>query len=317
MKYWPGFILLLIAFSSCTKEIQLKDLPQPTTQLVVEGHIENGTPPIILLTRNSPYFGGINLNDLSAYFVHNANVSIYSDGDTIDLVEYCVDDFPEEVQRQVAGFFGYEVDDSTEIPNICIYSIGDLINYYLNGDTTVFLGRVGGHYGLKIVSGTDVVTSSTTIPGLLPFTLSYRAHDDPTKDSLVSVLVTYDDPDTTGNFLRYFTKRNSEPFYAPLSSSVYDDNVIAGSVLTLPLERGQAANSDIDFDTYGYFWRGDTVTVKFSSIDKAHYDFWQTVENDGGDSPFSSPVRIKGNIQGGLGIWGGYGSFYATIIIPE
>ncbi|NNF02092.1 MAG: DUF4249 family protein [Bacteroidia bacterium] len=87
--------------------------------------------------------------------------------------------------------------------------------------------------------------------------------------------------------------------------------------MSLPLERGQSSADEIDFDTYGYFWRGDTVTLRWMNIDKAHYDFWNTLENDAGDNPFSSPVQIKSNIQGGLGVWGGYNNTFGTIIIPK
>lgn len=317
MKYIIGLAALLMIMS-CTKVITL-DLPLPEEQVVVEGRIQNGQPPIVLLTKNSPYFGGFDLNDLESYYVHNAAIKVSSsDGDSVELVEYCVGDLPEDVQRDAARLLGYNLSDSTEVPNVCLYSTPSAISFFLTGDTSGFVGRVGGQYDLRIEVGEDLITSTTTIPGLLPISLSWRPHPDPLQDSLAGVWVTYDDPDTTGNFLRYFTKRNNESFYAPVTSSVYDDLVITpGEVLTLPLERGQPPRSGKGRDDFGYFMYGDTVTVNFSSLDKAHYDFWHTIENDNGDSPFSSPINIKSNITGGLGVWGGYGAYYATIIIPE
>ena len=76
-------------------------------------------------------------------------------------------------------------------------------------------------------------------------------------------------------------------------------------------------DADVLLVHHGYFWKGDTVQVKFSSIPKTHYDFWRTLENDGGDSPFSAPVKIKSNINNGFGIWAGYASRYYTVIVPE
>lgn len=311
-------LLVLSLLASCTKVITL-DLPLPEEQVVVEGRIQNGQPPLVLLTKNSPYFGGFDLNDLASYYVHDAAITIVErGGDTVNLVEYCVADFPESVQREAARLLGYNLSDSTEVPNVCMYSTPSALQFFLTGDTTGFTGRVGGHYDLTINVQGQTLTSTTYIPGLLPIELSWRPHPDPTQDSLVAVWLTYDDPDTTGNFVRYFTQRNDESFYPPVTSSVYDDLLIPpGEVLTLPTERGQPPRSGRGRDDFGYFMYGDTVTIMFCSLDKEHYDFWHTIENDNGDSPFSSPINIKSNINGGLGVWGGYGAYYATIIIPE
>lgn len=317
-RVWIYSLLLCLALlPACNKVIDL-DLPPPSESIVVEGFIENDLPPYVLLTRNTPFFGGLSLNDIGQYFVNGAMVTVYNETDTVQLIEFCVQDLPAEFQDEAAAAFGFSFTDSTEeIPNVCIYTVPNIISYYTGDTTGVFLGKLNTSYNLRIEVEGQVLTSSTFIPGLLPFTLSLRPHDDETKDSLVSILVTYSDPDTTGNFLRYFTKRNDESFYPALSGSVYDDNLINGQTVTLPVERGQPDSDETDFDTYGYFWKGDTVLVKFSSIPKTHYDFWRTLENDGGDSPFSSPIKIKTNINGGLGIWGGYGSNVVEIIIPE
>jgi len=303
---------------ACLYSLLDLDLPDPENSIVVEGFIENDVPPYVLLTRNSPFFGGFSLNDVSQYFVNGAYIRVANETDTVQLIEFCVQSLPAEVQAQAAAAFGFNFADTTaEIPNVCIYTVPNIINYYLGDTAGVYKGRLNTRYDLLIEVEGQVLTASTYIPGILPISLGIRPHDDPTKDSLVSVLVTYSDPDTSGNFLRYFTKRNSEPFYTALSGSVYDDNLINGQSVTLPVERGQSPGAERNFDVYGYFWKGDTVQVKFSSISKSHYDFWRTIENDGGDSPFSSPIRIQTNINGGLGIWGGYGSNVVEIIVPE
>lgn len=310
---------LFALFYSCTQTIEIKNLPSPKEQIVVEGTIENGEPPFILLTKNSPYFGGISLNDFSKYFVNNANIKVWRNNDTIQLTEYCINNLPQEVRAQIAIFLGFDAIDTTNIPNVCFYSVPNAFAYYITGDTTgVFVGRTNETYFLRIEAEDKVLTSQTTIPGKVPLQpLTWKPHPDTRKDSLVSVYINFRDPDTLGNFYRYATQRNSEQFYYPLSSSVYDDRLVNGQFISLPLERGVARNSVIDNNTYGYFWKGDTVSLKWMNIDKASYDFWRTLENDGGDSPFSSPVIIRTNINGGLGIWCGYATDYATIIVPN
>ena len=68
-----------------------------------------------------------------------------------------------------------------------------------------------------------------------------------------------------------------------------------------------------------YFNIGDTVSIKFCTIDKDHYEFWNTFQDEvlNTVNPFASSLSvIKSNIQGdGLGIWGGYGVSYYTLII--
>jgi hypothetical protein len=126
------------------------------------------------------------------------------------------------------------------------------------------------------------------------------------------------DPPELGNYARYFTKRNSEPFYSGLTS-VADDEITNGTIFDFQIDRGVDKNDHVNFSDYGYFNPGDTVTFKFCNIDKTTYDFWHTWEyawsNTG--NPFSTPTTVLGNVPGALGYWGGYAAQYATIIISK
>ena len=42
--------------------------------------------------------------------------------------------------------------------------------------------------------------------------------------------------------------------------------------------RGPESFTDIDDDLY--FKKGDTVMIKLCTMDKAHFDFWQTLERE-------------------------------------
>ncbi|MEX0811167.1 MAG: DUF4249 domain-containing protein [Chitinophagales bacterium] len=310
-------IAMLLLFASCTTNIEL-DLPEAEPKLVVEGSINAGGPPIVTLSRNASFFGEVNLKDFDQYFVNGANVWVYSNSDSVKLGEFCTASFPENVQRQLARSLGYSFSDTVQLPNICIYTIPEIIDLFQGDSSNAFLGEYRKSYSLKIEAEGKTLTSKTSIPAKPDVhSLGVIPHPDEKKDSLVSVTITFSVPDSGGNFIRYLTKRNNEPFYAPLSASVYSDKLFRGGTYTFPLEAGQNPNREIDWETYSYFWKGDTVKVKWSTIDKAHYDFWNTIENDGGDSPLSTPTRIKSNINGGLGIWGGYGAVYLSIIVPE
>lgn len=313
--------------AGCTKQIDIT-IPDSAKQVVVDGSIENNVPPVITLTSSQKFFTEVNINDIGQYFVHGATVKVTaSDGQQTELVEFCLQNLnlPAEQQELLLNALGFSNVDTAYLPNVCVYTVPDIVNYFLNG-TCSFMGKERTAYALDIVApplyGSDSVhlTSSTYIPTAIGMdSLVARPVTNPEfADSMVSLYAYVTVPDTFGNFLRYKTKRNNEPFYSPTGGgSVYDDRLFVGLTIGLPLERGQNPNEDFDFQTATYFWKGDTVTIKWSNIDSKTYDFFFTLENDGGDSPFSSPIKIKTNINNGLGVWAGYATKYHEVIVPE
>ena len=178
---------------------------------------------------------------------------------------------------------------------------------------------IGKTYSLSIEAEGKKLSATTSIPQPIPLdSLWWIPHPNPEKDSLVVFWVRYTDPPGERNYSRYFTKRNREPFFPGYFLSVFNDEFFNGESFNFPLERGQDKDDERDFNTYGYFEKGDRIIVKWCSIDKAHFDFWRTLEESklhGGNNPFGSPVKIISNINGGLGIWGGYGVSYDTLIV--
>lgn len=317
-------IAIVAAFltTSCTKEIQ-GNLPDPELKLVVDANIETNTPPLVLLTKTSKVFGGLDLNDLSGFFEHDAEIWIKDANtkDSVKLVEFCLKDlpFPDSTKADLLKGLGIIAYDSNAVPNVCAYTVPDIIAYYTTG-TCAFYGKEEHKYDMTIKAGARYLTASTTIPKSLGGidSLSYKPHSKPSNDTLVTVLVHINVPPTIGNFSRYWTKRNAQPFYPPLSQSVYDDKLFAGQSLVLPLERGQpATNTQQNDPTYGYFWKGDTVVLKWSNIDYQTYDFFYTLENDGSGNPFANQVKVKSNVTGGIGVFAGYATRYYSIKVPK
>ena len=70
MKYYLIILSSLLLFS-CQEEITL-DLPQAEEKLVVEGSIEPGFPPYIILSTNQSYFDPIDAETYNNIFVSNA-----------------------------------------------------------------------------------------------------------------------------------------------------------------------------------------------------------------------------------------------------
>lgn len=297
------FIIMLTV--SCEKEISV-NLPTPKDQIVVEGYIENDVPPYVFLTKNSSYFGDFDVNDLDKYFVKGARIIVSSDTDSVELVEYSSDlinFLPEEEKIALAQFLGLPLDSSFNIPKISVYTVPL---------ESQFVGEIGKTYNLRIEIDGKVLTAITTIPNTVGFTkLWTEPHPSPKYDSLVQLKGLIKDPDTIGNFYRYFTRRNSEAFTKNYPS-VLDDLMGNGKEFEtqVPLGVNRFSDEEIDFNTFGFWNKKDTCYVKLSMIDRVHYEFWRTLENELSNqgSPFGSYTRVRSNIKGGAGIWGGYGS---------
>lgn len=281
---------LFVAISACEKNVTVV-IPEATTELVVEGYIEPGKSPIVLLTRSLPFFGEINVNNIFQNTVTGAIV--------------IVDD-------------GLQKDTLTQFGNFGIYT------------SSTMLGQIGRTYSLKIIAGDQSVSAVTTLPPPIPFdSLWWKV--DGTRDSLGFLWAHLSDPDTLGNSYRIFMQRINRYTYGPEigrqkdstfttpPGSVFEDRYINGKRFDLSFPRGSFQNSTKEEDDNKerlLYKRGDTIVVKFCTIDRAHFEFWRTEESQisSNGNPFGSPQPVHSNIVGGLGVWGGYTPSYDTVI---
>jgi len=77
-------------------------------------------------------------------------------------------------------------------------------------------------------------------------------------------------------------------------------------------------NNQIVFGTDFNFYKNDTVISTIYNIDKAYYDFRESIQNaiSSNGNPFGQPGVIKSNIEGGIGIFTGI-SFDRKVMIIE
>jgi hypothetical protein len=293
MKYWLLVFFTGILLSGCEKSISFKlDTTVPT--VVVEASIENGQAPVVILSSSYDYFSTISPAILANSFVHNAVITLSNGVKTQQLKEY---------------FFNTSA-------NLKIY-------YYTidsANPANAFLGAFNTAYALNIQANGKTYTATTSIPRLAKTVDSLwwkKAPDNPDTNKVVLVARAADPPGY-GNYIRYYTKVNRDPFFPGLNS-VFDDQIIDGKTYSADVERGINRNDKIDQDNYSFFNRGDTITLKFANIDRGCYDFWRTMEYSYASigNPFSSPTKVLGNISGGLGYFGGYAAQYKTIIVPK
>ncbi len=291
------YLSAIILFVSCERTINLKVNDQPP-KLVVDASIENNGTPLVALSTSLNYFSSISPEELQASFVHNAIVTVSDGNKTIQLKEV-----------------GYT--DSSG------YTI-----YYYTVDFTnpaqVLIGKLNTTYNLTIqLPDSSVYTATTTIPPLRKTCDSLwwkTAPDNP--DTTRCVLYgLFTDPPGYGDYVRYFTSVNSQPFY-PGYTSAFDDQVTDGTTYTFQIPKGYSKNDSLQFndDDFGFFHRGDSIVFKFCDIDNATFNFWRTWEYayQSNGNPFSSPIKVTGNISGdALGAFCGYAAQYLPIIIPK
>lgn len=284
----PVFCVL---FFSCEKNIDFK-LNSTEPVLVVDAQIENGIAPTVALSKSLDFFSTISPQILSNSFVHNAEVTMSNGTLTHTFKEY-------------------------SIPLGNGYSI-----YYYSIDSaslaTAFIGEFAKQYTLTIKAEGKTYTANTTIPALTKvFDSLWTKPPPPDVDTSKRILmVRVIDPPGLGNYVRYFTKRNSERFL-PGFNSVFNDEVVDGTTYQGIVEPGVDRNNTIPTGDDRFFARGDTISFKLSNIDKASYTFWNTWEfnQQSIGNPFSQPGKVIGNISNGaLGAFCGYASQIGTII---
>ena len=209
------FALVMAVFFSCEKNVSFK-LHDAETKIVVEASIENDKPPTVVLSTSLDYFSEISPAILANSFVHNAEILISNGVLTHKLKEY-------QFVQNGYSFSYYSIDSSNP--------------------ATAFTGQLNTGYSLKINSQGEEYTATTTIPGITKRVDSVFWKQAPVylPDSLAALMVKVTDPPGYGDYVRYYTKDNSEPFY-PAINSVFDDQIIDGTTYTLQVDRGYPRN---------------------------------------------------------------------------
>lgn len=278
---FTAFLAFLI---SCTEDVNLTVIGVDK-MVVIEGSIENGRPAQVAITRSSPITQTIDFNSI---LVTDAKVYV-SDGLVTDTLVLGVDSF--------ASFpFVYK--------------------------GTSVIGVAGRTYYLTVVADGKTFTSVTTIPQPVALdSVWWKAQ--PPEDSLGFAWAHFTEPSGIGNAYKWFAKRPTKDrrFIAPYGST-FDDKFIDGKTFDFAYNRGTDPNdanaaAEEDSKDDGYYRNTDTVYIKFCTIDNNTAKFYTTYEASlqSNGNPFASPTTIISNINGGaLGVWGGFGCVYDTIM---
>lgn len=293
----------LVIFASCEQEYTPAKSADGA-KYVVEGYIEAGEnpfPPYVILTKSFDFYGTLNPDQFTGSFVHDADVRVTDGNLEVVFQELCFSDLTPEVRKEVAAQFGFDA-DSLAI-DYCVY-LDVLGQLHPQQDKS---------YDLKIVTEGHTITATTYIPVQVPLdSFHFEAPPGKPNDTLAQLRCRISDPAGVRNFYRYFGSTNGGPLKTAFSS-VTEDLFFDGKSFEFQLFNPVTTDRDVEPNAFGLYIVGDTMTIKWCTMDEAHFDFWNTLEfSNANQGPFSSYTRLQSNIHGGLGIWGGYSVSYYT-----
>lgn len=294
----PFFVL----FFSCETDIDI-ELPEYESKLVIEGYIENGQPPMVMITRSIAYFSTIDPQTLlSEILVTDARVTVTSESGESEVLQ-----------------FGFD----PEAPFYCSY----------RGRS---LGQSNETYTLTVEWNDKIYTGKTSI--LEPFNIdSMWFNTGETNDSIGTIRLLLPDNQATRDYYQFFVKIQhgdelNDRLWAYTLPLVFDDATFNGLEFSYEILRATPSTlfanllSDEEKRSYyrSYYLLGDTVHVKYALIDYDSYRFWMTAMSDitFGQNIFMSPPPIESNITCNTGetvrgIWCGYASQSKTLIFSR
>lgn len=301
------FIILLLA---CSKEVKI-DIPQEESKIVIDGRIELGGAPLVLLMQSQYLYSPTNLGAYFSSNISNANVTLVRDLDTFSLSPYLISELPLQSQITLAEQLNVELNELAFFP----------LKVYSSLDPNL-VGAVGQTYTLNIQY--DNQTYSATTKLLSPIALDYFQWIPSVENNQFGLCRAFlSDPADAKNAYRWeskiITTVNGSPKdyrFRHGGGSYFADQFFNGLTINFETRYPEKDTSYPD-GLKRYFKYGDSVVIKLSHIEYPVYNYFDKLrtqlENSG--SPFSSPVLIPSNFtNGALGIWAGYSSWYDTLV---
>lgn len=250
------------------------------SKIVVEGWIEEGDYSQVILSSSIPVSSAIDSLTILSHAIRSAKVTV-SDGQNKEVLR---------LKR-----------DNNRIPPFIYYG-SDL------------LGQAGKTYTLKIEFLNRVVTSETVIPRSVELKKATYVKNVAT-DTTGYVFIEFNDPVLEKNYYQIATKIDGEePIFVPAFYGNLNDDAFNSSEVSMQVNRGVLVFPKTKFKPY--FTDGDLIYVKLRTMNKASYDFWNDWQNEivNGRNPiFPSNTSLASNINGGIGIWAGYGQSVLSI----
>lgn len=171
--------------------------------------------------------------------------------------------------------------------------------------TTALQGTPRHTYNLQVIIGSEKYTATSTMP--LPVVLdsvTFTQNADFNNKLDINAVMNFQDPPGLGNYYQFVEDVNRR--LIP-DIFVFEDRLSDGKYIQEPL-----------FNDSSYLQIGDTLTVKMYCIDKATYDYFNTLINVAGNNNFqtATPANPITNISNGaLGYFSAHTTTQRRLVI--
>lgn len=257
---------------------------QDSPEIVVEGWIEDGGFPVVIVTTSVPVSTDYkDWDTLMDHLVRWAKVSI-SDGEKEVILTGKMD----------ADYF----------PPY-IYT------------TARMRGEAGKKYSLKVEYGGRTETAETTIPSKVP--LEYVKVLERTDG--YGIVAGLKDNTETKDYYKFFTMvEGVDSTYVSSFLGLVDDVVLGEEVTDIAVNSSFVSNFNTIERSQVSYEEDDVVRVRFVTMDETSFNYWSDYDDVTilSTNPFF-PVnkKIRSNISSGMGYWAGYGSTYYRVSIAD
>lgn len=258
-------------------------LPKAAPQLVIDGWIETGKGPVVMVTTTVPVESVIgDEEDLKKYVVIWGKVTV-SDGEKeVVLTGMANDDY----------FPPY------------IYT------------TSSIRGEAGKTYSIKVEYSGRTATAVTTIPEAVPLEDLKVCRGKNNANGYYITARLKDNPDTKDYYKIFIKKDRKDSTYTSSFLGLINDEVLSEGEDEIPVNN---SIDSMDKTQSTLFSADDRVIIRFCSIDETCYNYWSDFDDISMSRNPLFPVtsRIRSNVSGGLGHWSGYGSSYYRVSIAD
>lgn len=264
------FLIALLAVCSCDNDY----LPSESAEeLVVEGWIESGHAPIVLVSSTLP----------------------------VGSTPRPIGDIKEHILRYAKVYI--ECDGKREYLTACLSDKFTIKNYFTSSSLR---GETGKTYRLHVEWLDYKADAECTVPESVPVDTAFfvKEYNDTSFVLKMQFRNVPSDKKFYHTFLRYgaadsslFRSVNFTTLRGELQPEVITESFMK------PV-RNETSSPDM------YFHRGDRVAVKLATLEEPMYDFWSqytNIYNSTGTMIPTTPDNLAGNVTGAIGYWAGYG----------
>ena len=259
-------ILLLLAMMACSKTEEVG-----RSQLVVEGWIENGQHPIVMVSES-------------------IGIATDREMDTKGILDH------------IAKWAKVSISDGTRTEILTGIPDPEYFPPYIFTSSKI-TGEVGKSYTLKVEYKDYKMEATTRIPDPVPIENVYVQS---VTDTTASLRVCFTDPPQTGQYYKIFTRtEGKDSHYHPSALTNVSDESLDGYTEMFIYSTQRL----MDFVDFPNIHVGDVLWIKLCTMDRPGYLYWNNFEIMLASNMLSMFYEndLESNMEGALGYWTGYG----------